>query len=476
MEHLGFKMAPSFFFPALPKVIQDIWVAVELFVTLLGFIASCISFDQGNIPDTLSIALSLAGLGIAMIDGFIYFVEGGSCLICFKWGYQQVKKRMSKEIAAEISEEVEGGSEENGHKKISLCRFLPERVRKVIATGSEVVRVSLTEFILYPLMILDVLELIELQSYSLDNRDNKLRLNFSLFIIGIFYLSLTVYFLRLLMSVTFIMNINRLPKTTTSSYHLLLRKFSVHLVAQMFVHIIIQVMVATKIDSEQCVLAEGSGGNQTFTNISPFLYVTMFTGGIIPFSGVAMFFVVNFSALKEFSMGFGIDMLSSIVSQDFASTAFSGEGLKQVKEKVTIIEQNNDTITLAKHQLNTYSNLFSLKKKFAYQLTNPLILCLSNFYFAILSVFLICHALGWNNICDSNSGVQFVSFSHHKGVFVSFILGVMILAIANYQVIFIALICLAAIIGLMTLVITLPILLFILIPSILILAGILWSL
>ena len=506
MQRLGFKMAPKFFFPALPKVLQDIWVGIELFITLFELLFACVTFGSGGVVNILVVILSLINLILASIDGFLYFVEGGSCVTCFRWGRKQLRKRRSGGVKSKgTSNETEDGTEK---EKPSSCSFLPERARTMIMTGSEVIRIGLTELLLYPLTVLDIFETIDSQTYEIDDSTNQI--NFGLLNIGLFYLVLTVYIIRIVMSISGIVSISRLPKTTNSNYHNLLKKFFVHLIGQIFVHMTILVMVATKLDSERCVQVEvddsgisgsvgsgsvgsgsggsgsggsgsggsdsvGSGGNETVSvNVSPFLYVTIFTGDVIPFLGVAMFFVVNYPALKQFSMGFCIDMISTVVSEDFASTVLTGEGIKQVKRKASKVTSKVN-LALTRTQFSLYKNAFSFKRKFAYRLTNPLVVTLCCVYFAMISLFLICHALGWSDPCNSSGSVRFISFNDHSGTFITFIMGVVAITIVNYQVVAISVMWLLALIGVVILIASLPVTVVLITPFLIVIALTVYS-
>ena len=470
MKRIGFKMAPLFFFPALPKVLQDIWVGIELFLTFFELAFASATFGDGGIANILVVVLSSVNVILASFDGFFYFIEGGSCASLFKWGRKKHRKRRGKEPKVKGKEPPERG--EDGEEKKPTFR---ERARNIFATGSEVVRVGLTELLLYPLTILDLFELIESETYQV-GEDSGNRINFSLLNIGLFYLLLTVYLIRIFISLGAVISISRLPKTTTTGYHNLLKKFSIHIIGQIFVHMIILVMVATKIESEVCVSFDDSGSGSEFVanvsefigngsefvgnatreiNISPFLYVSIFTGDVIPFLGVLMFFVVNYPALKQFMMGFCIDMMSTIVTEDFASTAFKGEGIKNLKKKTTEVHDkvNLDSI---RDQFDVYKNVFSLKRKLAYRLTNPFVVLFSGGYFFLITAFLVCHVLGWSDPCDSTSGVTFSTFDDRPGVLTMFIVGLIAISAANFQVVYISLIWLVASTGLILFIGTFP--------------------
>ena len=468
VQSLGFKMFPFFLFPALPKLLQDTWVAMELFVTFFELLFACITFSSGDAVSTLVVVLSLVNLLLASFDSFLYFVEGGSCASLFKWSRKKRKEKREPAMKGEASSEEKQGEGLGKKKKeeTSFGRFRA-KAQKVFAVGAEVIRAGLTELLLYPLTVLGLYELIDSQTFNGDDRDN--RINFGLLNVGLFYLVLTVYLIRIIMAVSAIVSISRLPKTTNTDYHQLLVKFSLHIIGQIFVHMIILTMVATKIDSELCASVvsdgSGSGGNETTTNsvnASPFLIVTIITGDVIPFFGVAMFFVINYPGLKQFMMGFCIDMVSTIVSEDFASTAFSGTGIKNVNKKTSEV-QNKVDVALVRNQYNVYANVFSFKKKLSYRLTNPVVMIFSIAYFSLVTLFLACHALGRSDPCDSTSEIEFIT---HPGVIVTFVIGVTAIAVANYQVVLMSVIWLLALAGLVVFVATAPLAILIIAPLI----------
>lgn len=489
IKRLGFKMFPLFFFPALPKIIQDIWVAVELFVAFFEFLFACVTYGSGGIINTLVVVLTLVNLLLASLDSFGYFVESGSCVSLYKWGRKQLRKgskSKDKQLTSDKGGTETVGNEDNSSKEgsgESSCDKFHQKVKKVFTTGSEVIRVGLTELLLYPLTILDIFELIDSQTYKADSVNS--RINFSLLIIGLIYLVLTVYVIRILISISAVVSISRLPRTTNSDYQNLLKKFAVHIISQIVVHMSILVMVATKIDSELCIESDiasfnasgsgsgsglmfGSGFNETTTkstNVSPFLYVTIFTGDLIPFLGVIMFFVVNYPVLKQFMMGFCIDIMSTIVQEDFASTAFAGEGIKKMNRKASMAV-NKVNLVSARQEFNLYKNVFSFKKKLAYRLTNPLVMIFTVAYFTLVTVFLICHVIGWSDPCNSTGSVKFITYSDHRGTFITFIIGLIAIILANYQVVFMSVIWLFAIIGLVLFALAVPVVTLLIAPLI----------
>lgn len=452
-KKIGSKMAQNFLFPATLKVMQDVWVAIELMVTLFEFVFACVTFGDGGAANIIFVLLSVINLALASTDGFLHYVEGGSCKACFK----------SKKKQQKVKKE----------NKSSCTSCLTDKQKRLISTGSEVVRLILTEILLYPLVVLDLMELIESETYR--GGDANSLINFGLFNIGILYLVLTVYFIRIFMSISSMISMNRLPKTTTSSYTSLMNQLSLHLIGQIIVHILVLLMVAAKINSEKCTEAiEGSGSNgtseeETSINISPFLYTTLFTGDIIPILGFAIFFVLNFPRLKQLSMGLFIEIFSIIVQEDFAGTAFKGKGVRHVNRKVRKAQEKIN-IRATRQQFSEYVNFFTLKNRVGYWLKNPIVVSLSFVHCIFISTFLVCHTLGRSDPCNSDSNVEFLG---NRGTVVTFILGAVVLLVANFQVILISSAWVLIIAGLLLFIATMPFLAVVIVPLLLFL-GVLY--
>ena len=69
-------------------------------------------------------------------------------------------------------------------------------------------------------------------------------------------------------------------------------------------------------------------------NASPFLITAIVLGGILPLAGVLAFFAVNYYWMKEFSIGFWLNMISRLLKgESFAEAVFGGESLSASKEK-----------------------------------------------------------------------------------------------------------------------------------------------
>lgn len=443
-KKIGSKMVQNFLFPATLRIMQDIWVAIELMVIVFEVVFACVTFGDGGAANITVIVLSVVNLLLASTDGFLHFAEGGSCKACFK----------SKKKEQKIKKE----------KKTSRTLCLTDKQRRLISTGSEVVRLVLTEILLYPLVVLDFIELIESETYRGGEANNLI--NFGLFNIGILYLVLTVYFIRIFISISSMISMGRLPRTTTSRYTSVINQLSLHLIGQIIVHILVLLMVAAKINSEKCTeTIEGSTSNgtseeETSINISPFLYTTLFIGDIIPILGFAMFFVLNYPSLKQLSMGLFIEIFSTIVQEDFAGTAFKGKGVKHVNQKVRKAQEKIN-MRATRQQFSEYVNFFTLRKKVEYWLKNPALVILSFVHCVLISTFLVCHVLGRSDPCNSDSNVEFVT---NRGTVVTFVLGVVVLLVANVQVILISFTWVLMMVGLLIFIATLPFLAVVIAP------------
>ena len=314
----GFKMLRKFFHPTLPKLLSDVWVLAELAVTVTQFVLSItvLSLNEGNRPFNYTyLVLASLGLTLALLDSFVYFVQLGSCAYLFRY----CRKKLSKKQTAKDPEENRKG----------CCQFLSKETQKKISELFDVVRTVISELIIYPLVILDLFDLIV--SGSLLRTTHSDRLNFGLFIIGALFLVLSMYVIRAFMVISATVNFKRIPTARPSkSYQsmvITITQFCIHVLAQLLVHICIVIIIALKI------FQENPDPSANTTNASPFLVYSAIAGGIIPLYGVAMFFITNYYQLQELSIGVWVDMVSLLQSESFAELVFQGRGLKVSRQK-----------------------------------------------------------------------------------------------------------------------------------------------
>ena len=419
-QHAGFKMMPGFFFPALPKVLGDVWVGLELLVTLFDFIFTCVTFEPSPV-NIFVLILVVIGFILALIDGFLYFIQGGSCIACFRY----CQKKLSK------SENTSEDDVQEDDDKKAQCQFIPNKWKDHLSTWFEVLRTVISELLLYPLAVADVIALVVDRPF--DQTDTNNRIDFGLITVGTFYLVLSVYFMRSFMAISSLLNIRHVHKNTKSDYVTLITKFCIHLVGQILVNAAILVMIAMKVRNERCDENDARNtANDTFFIPSPFLWYNMIAGDILPFIGVILFFVVNYPRVKEFSMAFYIDMMSTIIGESFSDLVFQGEGVKHAKRKAKEVQEKAN-LTQTKVDFEEYRKLFSLRTKVMYRLTHPAVVVSSLLYFCLMAAFIVCYILGRQNPCDSSSTISIVLLNGDPGIDCMFFIGTFIIIIANYQ-------------------------------------------
>ena len=236
--------------------------------------------------DGVIIALTMLGMLLALLDGFFYFIQGGSCIICFRYLRKKVKRS-------------DGGECDKEQKK-PCFQFITDKQRSTMNKWFQLIRTVLSEAILYPFAVVDILELI----------------------------------------------------------------------------------------------SEG----------------------------------INYAQLKLFSIGFYVDLTSSVVTEGFADLVFHGEGIKTVKTQAKKATVESDVASV-RDQFNNYGKNFTFVKRLLYRLTNPFAIMGSLWYSVLIVAFLFCHALTVN--CDSGA-VESILLQD-AGVTVMFFIGLVFVLVANYQ-------------------------------------------
>ena len=386
-------------FPGMPKFLSDILVLAELGVTITQFILALISISCGNnraFNITYIVVASLAVL-LAMIDGLIYFIELGSCARIFRYCYSKQKHQQN-----------------SVDKK--KCHLLPQKVKKWLAQSFELVRTLLSELLIYPLVVLDLFDLIVSRTYlQMTSAD---RINFSLFIIGSTFFVLSVYFTRTFLVISAAINIQCTPLDPSKSKSNMIRlvtHFCIHVIFQIVVHITIFAIVGITIFQENPVPSDT-------IYVSPCLAYIILVGGILPIYGIGIFFIINYYNLREVSMGFGVNMLALLQSESFATTVFSNTGVKESKERAKRIIKKIKYEEV-KHQFKKFQSA-PRWIKLLYPFRFPFLFAIAAFYEILLFFFFL------SLICSLIFGVQQPQF-----IPVFFVIASIIIVLANIHVI-----------------------------------------
>ena len=341
-ESLGMKMGIKFMYPALPKFILNLWVLIELCLTYFQFILSLltIEFSTRHIYKGLSISLSGISLTLATIDGFLTFYS--SCKAC----YQKMKG-------------TEKEKKEKLEKEESTSKF--SKLKNFFNTWFEIIRTVLSELLIYPLVVLSLYELMGSGTFRPTTKSDKL--NFSLFIVGSFFFVVSVYVIRIVMTVSTMFRFKKLSSANNDNQNPndIILWFFVHLIQQIIVHLLCIVAVGIKMWQEREIFR-----NDRIDEASPFFWLVIFGGWVIPLLGVVAFFVTNFYWLHEFSIGVFLNMITMVGNNEKKLKRFQEKVKKEFKER------------------KTKTNLIA---KLLYPLKVPIFLLFVILYYAILLTF-----------------------------------------------------------------------------------------
>ena len=339
----GKKIAKQIMLPILPKVFRDVWVAVEIGLAVFQLIFSLINiqFNTNRTYNILYIIFSVISTILACTDVFIYYYQLQSCRVCCKKMCQHGRV---------VSQSTLGT---NQNKYINF-----------MATWLEMIRTILSELLVYPLMVLDLFELFGGSSFKLNTQTEII--SFVLFLFSCFYFVLSVYVVRIIMLALTVSTLNQLGSlsATGSKYNKIFVRFYIHMIGQFFIHFLCIAAVGVKIKQENTL-------EQESYQISPFLWVVVLSGWIIPLMGTLGFFVVNYYWLESFSIHLFIEMMSLLESKNFAEAVFHGKDkiLSNAYKKSTNILKKIELNELAKK--NKERNKACLLAKLLYPLKIP---------------------------------------------------------------------------------------------------------
>ena len=230
----GWSMIKTIIFPALPAILQDLWVYLELVISIVAFILGLVDtfpIENSQAYNYSYLVLATIGMFLALIDGFIYFFQLGSCARCI---------HDCRGNSTELQLLEEQGADISAGNQRKCCR-LTEKQKEAFNSWFEFCRNLLSELLLYPLLIFDLFDFIIGQGYIPEG--HRGRTNFSLFVIGGFYLILSVYIMRILMVAGSMLSITRIPNnkeaTGRKSDTFILLRFCAHILGQIGVHLMI---------------------------------------------------------------------------------------------------------------------------------------------------------------------------------------------------------------------------------------------
>ena len=472
----GWDMMKKVVFPSLPALLQDLWVYLELLVTLVAFVFGMIGFAP--IPSSpafsyVHLSLTILSMVLALIDAYVYFFELGTCARAIRYAKRRLKQKGNSE-EEEALEEEENENNDGAKKKCSF--HLSKKWKTYFSLFFELGRNIVSELILYPLLVFDLFLFVTQSTYQPEGSLG--RLDFSLFIVGAFYMVLAVYIMRIFViagsmkSLVQISVNDKLSGKEGDNSSSLLIKFCLHILGQIVVHFTTIMVIAAKINNENppltpmntnssanasnstiMMIMDGSGSgsgsgmssglmnnamnNQNISmgdstpaliiHSSPFLWIALVFGWLIPIAGISIFFVVNMYWMREFTIGFWIKMLSLLQGASFAETVFGGEGMSAAQEQtLDFIEKSQ--YSKVKKQLKRFKSP-SWWTKFLYPTRVPLAALSGLLYDFVLIVFAVSIMFTYKD-----GTVQLVVFQDDHILSIMFVISVLSIIIANIHV------------------------------------------
>lgn len=416
---IGNVISSNFLMPGIPKIVGDLWVFIELSITIFQLIFSLINMKISSNKTFNIVYICLASVNtlLACVDGFLYFYELTTCKTFY---------RLCRGI-----EEKEEEEEEEGSEKTVLCSCcprcrVPPKAIKFANQWFELVRTILGELLIYPLVVLDLFDLLGGGSFHPTNQQG--RVGFSMFIVGSFYLVLSVYIGRTVMSITTIRSLQGLTSTTSndSNYTRVVVRFLFHVIGQIFVHLLCVMSVGVKIWQENRSLNGGS------FKASPFLWAVIVGGWLIPFLGVVSYFVVNYYWLQSFSLGLFVDMIGLLEEPDFAQAVFEGGGTL----KDDAMEKSEKLLEDVKYydvkdETQERDEVVNPLAKIVYPLKIPIFLLYGILYDGLVGSFVACLLLEF----DKNHNVIVIDLTTTTGL--ATVATIALIVISNLHVIFV---------------------------------------
>ena len=385
---MGLSMTQELLFPALPYFLRDIWIIIELMVTVIQVILAIINIQSSNrfAVDVVYICLAMLNALLALLDGFLYYYELGS--------YKQFLKMCFKK------EKVKEDNAESVQSK-RWCKYihLSEKKRAKLNQWFEVIRTVLSELLLYPLIIFDLFDISQSSFISQS-------LNFSIFLISSLFMVLSVYLARTLITIFTLRTLLKLlVKTSTGPSNIrFMIRFFVHILTQIVVHLSCIIAVGIKIHLEN--------SQSPSLSVSPFLWVAMVAGWVVPFVGVVMFGVANYFWVQQYSIGLCVEVMSLVQVPNIAQSLFKSAAdiesdmaakSKEILEKMKLKTVKEDYCK----KVENCKNL----TKFVYPSRILTFVLLALLYNGLLFIFFVCLVL-----TVVNGQVCFIDFEEPASV------------------------------------------------------------
>ena len=434
-------------FPLIRPFTRDIIAISEFLVGLLGLILSIVSLTLGN-----NAAYNILHLVLAILSTVLGFIDMVVSLK-FSAAFAKVIKKLRNRN--HIPEQAQAG---NNIEALNLNqKDKDNKEPSFLKKGWDTGRILVSEAILYPLLVCDLIEFIVDKGYEVNEPTDVV--NLILFIISLVSLIFYVYIVRLAVLIAMVIHLQKCRTLEPKQKEALDAKwfaeneistekgeeldpdaarkarnfqiyFILHVMGQMVAQIMMIVAVSLKIADDN--------RNRTLESplhISNELWFMLVAGYIMPFLGILSFFVPTFYWVYEHENGLCLDFLSLLNMPGIDHVLYpDGDDMKEAYESIQKIASKLNEGNKLRENFEKLRNIdFGKKVSFAFRNPFLVVACLG-YSFAQLS-FVIVAIVGIQN--------------ETLGTIIYYILSIIIGVLANVYVFLVAALWTTVIVGIL---------------------------
>ena len=428
-------------FPLIRPFTRDLIAISEFLIGLIGLILSIVSLTLGNNAAYNILHLVLAGLSTLL--GFADMVVS----LKFSAAFAKIIKKLRSRTLGQPGNDTEA----NQNRKDKDPKE-PSFLKKGWDTG----RILVSEAILYPLLVCDLIEFIVDKGYEVNEPTDIV--NLILFILSSASLIFYVYIVRLGVLIAMVVHLQKCRKLNPEQKKALAewsaekenttekgdeldttaatkaRNFQIyfifHVMGQMAAQIMMIVAVSLKIADDN--------RNRTLESplhISNELWFMLVAGYIMPFLGILSFFVPTFYWVYEHENGLCLDFLSLLNMPGIDHVLFpDGEEMKEAYESVRKIASKLNDGNNLRENFEKLRNI-DFGKKLSYAFRNPFLVAACLAYSFAQLAFVVVAIVGIQN--------------ETLGTVIYYILSIIIGILANVYVFLVAALWTAVIVGIL---------------------------
>jgi hypothetical protein len=422
-------------FPLICPFTRDLIAISEFLVGLTGLILSIVSFSLGNNAayNILHIVLAILSTLLGLIDMIVSLIFSAAFAKVIK------KLRCHRTIGNDTQ------ANQNRNKEPSFLK-----------KGWDIGRILISEAILYPLLVCDLIEFIVDKDYEVDEPSDIV--NLILFILSSVSLVFYVYIMRLGVLIAMIVHLQKCRKlkpeqqkalcewsaeneittekgdeldpTTATKARNFQVYFIFHVMGQMAMQIMMIVAISLKIDDDN--------RNRTLDSplhISIELWLMLVAGYIMPFFGILSFFIPTFYWIYEHENGLCLDILSLLNMPGIDHVLFpDGDDIKEACESIRKIASKLNDGNNLRESFDELRNVHFCSKA-SYAFRNPFLVVACLVYSFAQFTFVIIAIIAIQN--------------ESPGIIIYYILSVIIGVLANVYVFLVAALWTAVIVGIL---------------------------